>query len=110
MLRNVLFVQIFLHKNTAARKNQKMRDNSCLLARSELVFRHVDQRIYYTKYDKFFVMKRTVLARVVEHDVLSCEFEQHGIVEELVDRNIFRETLPPPAKRRQVLILILTTQ
>ena len=40
--------------------------------------------------------KRANLAGVVEHDVLACELEQHGIVEELVDGDVLGETFPPP--------------
>ena len=35
------------------------------------------------------------LNRVVHHDVLSRQLQQHGIVEELVDRDVFAESLAP---------------
>jgi hypothetical protein len=48
---------------------------------------------------------RINLAWIVEHDVLPCELEQHGIVEELVDGDVLRETFSPPAKDSSFLTL-----
>ena len=50
------------------------------------------------KYFLFVVVKGAVLARVVKHNVLSRELEQHGIVEELVDGHVLGKTFPPPEK------------
>ncbi len=45
---------------------------------------------------KIIATKWSNLAGIVEHDVLTRELEQHGIVEELVDGDILGETFPPP--------------
>ena len=46
--------------------------------------------------DKQLEYVRVHLAGVVEHDVLSRQFQQHGVVEELVDGDVLREPLSPP--------------
>ena len=46
--------------------------------------------------DKQLEYVRVHLARVVEHDVLPRQLQQHGVVEELVDGNVLRESLSPP--------------
>lgn len=42
---------------------------------------------------KFLKMFFFFLKRVRQCDILTSQFKQHGIIEELVDRNIFAETL-----------------
>ena len=32
---------------------------------------------------------------IIQHDILSCQLQQHGVIEELVDGDIFRQALPP---------------
>ena len=47
-------------------------------------------------WDKQLEYVRVHLARVVEHDVLPRQLQQHGVVEELVDGDVLRQSLPPP--------------
>jgi len=54
----------------------------------------------------FFSEKRSNLAGIVEHDVLTRELEQHGIVEELVDGDVLGETLPPPVMKNVTLFML----
>ena len=43
-----------------------------------------------------------VLHRIVQHDILSGQLQQHRVVEELVDGHILRETLPPPGLHHEL--------
>ena len=48
-------------------------------------------------------LKRADLARIGEHDVLPGQLEQHGVVEELVDRDILGQTLSPSGEKKNTL-------